>query len=331
MTGVPLLMAAASGMVLVRAYDDPRYLAERPDLAELRAYLSENVDEKDVLLLAAPGYVAHFANYYKGPATWYSLPPAPGERYSPDQAPEIVTDDVREQVGIPGAVLIDLFLDKGRFSRKFNQQDQPVWLVEDLTPGAHPWSNRPAEHLLLMRTYRVNATDFSDRVRLTEFLPYKHNKDGSDQPEVMMEQRFGDAIRLAGFDTVTRGRKALGDSVSPGDPVGVSLRWEALDTPDLDYTVAVFIIGPDGLPVLQQDTMPIGGFRPTNTWTGGELFYDSYGFWLPEDAQPGEYQIWLVVYDWRSGERLPVTGSDGEPIGDHAVLRTFEVRPSSSP
>jgi len=123
----------------------------------------------------------------------------------------------------------------------------------------------------------------------------------------------------------------LSDTLPAGEWLGVALMWEALSTPDLDYTVAMFIIGPDGVPVLQQDTMPVGGFSPTNTWVPGEFFYEGYGFWLPDDLAPGEYQIWLVVYDWRTGERLPVTGPDGEVMGDHGVIWTFNVSPANNP
>ena len=323
---VPLLMTATAGMALLRAYDDPRYLADRPDLAELRQYLTEHVSSNDVILLAAPGYVAHFANYYKGTVAWYSLPLAPGERYSPDQEPTVVSDDVQEQLGDPGRTILKLFMRGGEFSH----QDYPIWLIEDLTPGAHPWSTRPAEHFLLQWTYRVNAVDFSDRVRLVEFLPYSIDPRRAET-DISLGWRFGDDIRLVGFDTVTWKRRPLGATLVAGNPVGFSLLWEALDTPELDYTVAMFVIGPDGLPVLQQDTMPLGGFRPTNTWVPGEMLRDNYGFWLPEGLAAGEYQIWLVIYDWRTGERLPVTGPDGEALGDHAVLWTLEITPPNNP
>lgn len=317
--GALVLAIGLAGVAMVRAYDDPRYLADRADLEEVRRYLDEHADPGDIIVLSSPAYVAHFMNYYKGPSMWYSLPLAPGERYSPEQAPSVISDDPEELAGPIVTLTLSLFVSE----REFSPEDHLIWLVGDLTPWAHPWSTRPAERLMTRNLYRVSTQDFSETVRLTSYLTY--NVDRDEQPQEVLNVRLGESIQLNGFDLVKTGRTPLGETASPGDLIGLSLVWKALATPNTDYTVAVFLIGPDGLPVLQQDLMPAGDFRPTTSWQPRQIIRDNYGFVLPLELPAGTYQIWVVMYDWRSGDRLPVTGPDGEDLGDHVVLKDVEI------
>jgi hypothetical protein len=94
---------------------------------------------------------------------------------------------------------------------------------------------------------------------------------------------------------------------------------------NIDYTVAAFLINSAGQVALQQDSQPVGNFEPTSQWEPGEILRDNHGFALPEDLPPGEYQVWVVVYDLATLERLPVTGPDGSDWSDHAVLTTLQI------
>ncbi len=307
LVGTPVVLTALAAFVLWRAYDDPRYRGDDAALEALRTFLSEHVQPQDIILLNSPTYVPHFMNYYKGAAAWYSLPYAPGERYSPEQAPQVVSDDLDELIGSHAAGTVDIFSEGGTF-----YNGHPLWLVADQGPWLE-WAVRPVEWYMTRNLYQASATDFSPYVRLIEYLPLRAPS-VDEEPRHALDVRLGGGMRLVGFDLET-----------VGDMLGLSLMWEALAPMAEDYTVAVFVIAPDGRPVLQQDRMPEGGFAPTSRWQPGQRLRDNYGFILPHDLPAGEYELWVLAYRWPSLERLPVIGPDGQPLGDHVVLTTIPI------
>lgn len=145
-----------------------------------------------------------------------------------------------------------------------------------------------------------------------------------------LDYRLGPAIRLSG-DTL------LTPEVRAGEDLLLSLYWEAVGTPDLDYTIFIHIYDKAGNWLLQQDVRPdsdpelisgeqAGGRSLTSGWRAGEFIEDFHRLTIPEGAVPGEYRILLGMYDWRTDERLPVTTSDGTALPDAIIeLGTFEV------
>lgn len=307
LVGAPAVLMALAVFALWRAYDDPRYRGEDAALETLRSFLNEHVQPQDTILLNSPTYVPHFMNYYKDAAAWYSLPYAPGERYSPEHAPQVVSGDLDELVGPHAAGTVDIFGEGGTL-----YNGHPLWLVADQGPWLE-WAVRPVEWYMTRHLYQVSAADFSPYVRLIEYLPLRAPSE-DEKPRHMLNMRLGEGMRLAGFDLE-----------AVGDMLGLSLMWEALAPMAEDYIVAVFLIAPDGRPVLQQDRMPEGGFAPTSRWRPGQRLRDHYGFILPADLPAGEYELWVLAYRWPSLERLPVTGPDGRLLGDHIVLTTIPI------
>jgi hypothetical protein len=63
--------------------------------------------------------------------------------------------------------------------------------------------------------------------------------------------------------------------------------------------------------------------RPTITWTNpGELLIGPRSAWsLPADLQPGDYELWLGIFEPVSGARLVLPGR-----ADHHVLATIHVQ-----
>jgi hypothetical protein len=132
---------------------------------------------------------------------------------------------------------------------------------------------------------------------------------------------FGDSLRLVGYDVPG------GTIRSPGDILPVSLLWAASAPVPQDYTVALFVMSPDGTLVAQRDSYPVNAFDPTQNWRPGSLHRDNHGLQLPADLSPGDYELWAAIYWWQApDQRLPVTGPAGEPLGDHAVLGTITVQ-----
>jgi hypothetical protein len=120
---------------------------------------------------------------------------------------------------------------------------------------------------------------------------------------------FADKILLRSFSIDT-------PSVGPGGIFRTSAEWQALASLDVDYTVFVHLIGPDGVVHGQIDTWPVQGTRPTTSWRPGERLADTYEIRVPEDAPPGDYQVEVGWYLLATLERLPVLGEGGTPVDD---------------
>ena len=120
--------------------------------------------------------------------------------------------------------------------------------------------------------------------------------------ETAVNALFGNEINLLGYN------------LSPNaDGYVLDLIWQAQTTPATDYTVFVHLLNPDGTCCAwQQDTMPRQNTYPTTRWLPNEIVVDSYQIVLPDDAEPGAYQIEVGLYIAENGTRLQVQGADGK-------------------
>jgi len=204
---------------------------------------------------------------------------------------------------------------------RFSYSPGVVWLVVDTSP-VFPWSARPPEWYLARHFYEIDVREFGDRERLVRFLPVPAPESRANTSHTS-GATFGDTIRLVGWDTINDQTAA-----APGAAWGLSLLWQALAPPEGDYTVGVYFIDENGQVALQgNDRPPQGGFEPTHSWLPGERIRDNFGFIVPADMPPGEYEVWVALYSWPSLERLPVCGPDGADLGDHATLGTLTIAP----
>lgn len=106
-------------------------------------------------------------------------------------------------------------------------------------------------------------------------------------------------IKLIGYDVPVTGP-------APGDPLPVTLYWQAVAEMKTNYTVFVHLLNQAGQVVSQADSPPQAGAAPTTTWLPGEILTDSYTLSLPADLPAGPYRLITGLYNPASGERLPV-------------------------
>ena len=109
---------------------------------------------------------------------------------------------------------------------------------------------------------------------------------------------------------------AANGSLSATNVVSVTVQWQALQPITRDYTVFFQAIGPDGAVWGQQDTMPLGGERPTSQWPPGQVVSDQYRVALKAGAPVGKYRALLGFYLYQTGERLR-TATDDKVVLDH--------------
>jgi hypothetical protein len=291
---------------------DPRYYGDFAPARALLAALQREAHDDDVILLNNSTYTAFFMNYYKRSApTVYTLPPAPGERYSPEQMPELTSSNPDELIQYSSALIAGALA----------QDHDRLWLVLE-SSRAMPWSVRPLEHYLARHAFPVREIAPTDLARAVLFdLTAAPPPTLAAWPDHLTDVHFGESVRLTGFDLPGHGLARAGDTLA------VSLLWQATAPIEQDYTVALLLLSPDGRLVAQRDALPVNGFAPMSTWTPGTLIRDNHGIALPADLPAGTYELWLAVYWWQTpGDRLPVTDSAGVSLGDHAVLATIAVR-----
>jgi 4-amino-4-deoxy-L-arabinose transferase-like glycosyltransferase len=125
-------------------------------------------------------------------------------------------------------------------------------------------------------------------------------------------------ISLAGYDLDTLVVKA-------GGSLNLTLYWEALRSMDLDYTVFIHLRDKDGQIVAQEDVQPQNGRAPTSLWAIGETVIDRHQIGLGADAPPGPYRLYVGVYYWGTGERLPLEERPSGRLPDDTLVLPVSI------
>ena len=315
LTSTSLLLASAlvllAGLYSLR--QDSRYYGDFAPVQNLLKALDVQAQPADVILLNNREYAEFFMNYYKrARPVVYTLPRSPGERYSPEQAPELESP-YPDALIQPGATIIVAAL---------AQHHERAWLVINSSRFI-PWSVRPFEQYLSRHYFPVSEIAPNDLARAILFdLTPAPPAPAAAWPEQPIAVTFGDSLQLIGCDL------PAGTTRSPGDILPVSLLWEAIGPVEQDYSVGLFLVSPDGQLVAQRDSFPANGFDPTQAWTIDSLHRDNHGLALPTALAPGTYELWVAVYWWQApADRLPVTRANGTLLGDHVVVSTIVVEP----
>jgi len=100
-----------------------------------------------------------------------------------------------------------------------------------------------------------------------------------------------------------------------GGPLAVTLFWEALGTPQRDYTVFVQLLSPDDRVIAQHDGYPDTGRWPTSTWVSGQTIADRHELTFSDPGYRGPVRLIAGLYDSATMQRL---GADRG--SDHAEI-----------
>ena len=135
-----------------------------------------------------------------------------------------------------------------------------------------------------------------------------------------LDLTLGDVVHLRGFGIAPLPAVPGVGVLRPGDILDLTLYWQADGPTDLDYTVFVHLVGPDGRPHGQIDRFPGGGAVPTTSWAPGQVVVEEIALPVAANAPAGMYYVAVGLYDATSGGRLPVTDASGQPLPDAQVV-----------
>ncbi len=308
----------------LRAIDtDPLYLGANESLHAILPIIEAETRSEDVVLLNSnihdPSYERFFINHSKvRTARIITLPPQPGEQPSPEQPPQVVSENTEALLTNLTVPLIQVLA---------STRDR-LWVLSDSGPFI-PWSVRPVERFMAAHYYPVRelSTDPPDpEVRLLEYVTVSApDPVGFRGPEHLTDLVYGDSLQLVGYTLPS------GTSYTPGQALPLSLYWQAVEAIEQDYTIAWFLADANGAVATQgMDSYPMAGFEHTSHWRVNIPVWDNRALWLPANLQPGSYQLWVKVYTFGNDgavQDLPVTG--GNIINDTiGVLPTpIEIMP----
>ena len=131
---------------------------------------------------------------------------------------------------------------------------------------------------------------------------------------------FGNQMRLRGWTVET-------PTVHPGDPLTVTLSWEALEEVTKRHVVFAHLLSPAGELVAQRDDAPVGSAVPRSRWPTGATFRYPVSLNVGEKVPPGEYRLVVGVYNYPEVERLRVHPAGPEIDNDTVELGRVEVAP----
>ncbi len=134
-----------------------------------------------------------------------------------------------------------------------------------------------------------------------------------------LEARFGEMVKLVGYDLGVEGQSKLPYRIEPGEVIHLTLYWQALAPMEDSYTVFTHLLDGEGRVRGQKDNLPGNGAWPTNSWAVGEVIRDEYDIPVGANAPPGDYVIAVGLYLAESG-RLPASGPKGPLPQDRVIL-----------
>jgi hypothetical protein len=130
--------------------------------------------------------------------------------------------------------------------------------------------------------------------------------------EHRVDAQLGEHVRLLGY-------RNSSSEISAGEPLTVTLFWQSDGRETGNYVVFVHLVDSGGRLVAQHDGVPVQEERPTWNWRDAEVIRDEHVIVLPESLSEDVYALFAGMYDWPTGERLPVVGSDARRLPDDRI------------
>jgi len=219
--------------------------------------------------------------------------------------------------------------------------------VAAYTPGVTLW---PSPETLQLADYAVLyngitrrrlpsaevVNSFADRqpehIIYLDGIPYVqiYRLTPAGKPRRLLSWRLPDTLippqfTMIGKNIAYRGYAGDQHAVKAGDSLALSIYWQCIDYLTHDYTVFAHLVDPHtGQRWGQWDSVPVHGLFPTSWWMPGLVIRDDIRVPVDPAAPPGEYELWVGLYDVKTGARLRI--QNVEPNDDHFTIGPITVR-----
>ncbi|MBN1877964.1 MAG: glycosyltransferase family 39 protein [Anaerolineae bacterium] len=120
--------------------------------------------------------------------------------------------------------------------------------------------------------------------------------------QIPLNAQLGDQIHLLGYQMNT---------LSVGNPLTVTLYWQAEGHVPQDYNVFVHGMSEAGQLVAQHDGVPVDGTRPLGSWYDREIIKDVHILYPPQDTLAHIHTVFVGMYDWTTGIRARAVDAAG--------------------
>ncbi len=243
------------------------------------AYIKEHWQEGDTILSGTPAAAA----IYLGRNDFYSVQRHGGYDYRILTVNEQAVD---RWLGSP-AIRTEEALHETLANNR-------VWLILE------GWGLQREYYDLSFQQQLLAQTDYETETQGVFILRSKTNpRPIALTPAHTLEANFADLVQLQGY--TVESEQAL-----PGQPLRLTLYWQALTAIPQNYTIFIHLRNLKGGNIAQADHRPLGSMYPTSIWPVGETIRESSDLFLPPDLSPGNYELWAGLYLLETGERLPL-------------------------
>lgn len=137
------------------------------------------------------------------------------------------------------------------------------------------------------------------------------------RPATEAPAETADGLRLQGYDLSAE-----------GDDLDLRLFWETGNEVTNDWTTFIHLLDNKGELVAQYDGPALAGLQPTSLWHGDAIYVDLREMRLPNGLAEGDYVLHIGLYDFETGERLPLQPRelDNVQFNDGQLLVPLEVQ-----
>ncbi len=133
--------------------------------------------------------------------------------------------------------------------------------------------------------------------------------------ESELDVRFGESVRLAGYEILSPRRDRMAGRDTPvlqaGEYLRILLYWTGAEPVPINYHSFVHLVDHLRRPLVQEDQLPGPLFQPPRLWDRFTLWPDAYLLRLPETTESGLYWPAVGMYEYEAEDRLPVFIGDG--------------------
>jgi 4-amino-4-deoxy-L-arabinose transferase-like glycosyltransferase len=170
--------------------------------------------------------------------------------------------------------------------------------------------------------YAPDGTLLGDALELGGVSVVPASGTGSGQIEIPNAQRhsFADELLLLGYEYERR-------QLTPGQPLGVTLYWQALAGEIPDYEVQLRLLDESGWIMETLQERPLDGNSSTADWTAGEIMVDRHELPINSAITPGVYRVQVALQQVEDNKRPMIVDEDGRWLYDKLQLAELRIAP----